>query len=246
MRSRLLISYDGTPFSGWQSQKNGVAIQPLIEKALSTVLREDISIVGAGRTDAGVHALGAVAHFDASSSFDAHRLRLSLNALLPPEIRILEIENVHDSFHARYDAKAKVYYYRLHLDRVPDPFKRLYSYHVMYRLSLDLMSQAAKLLLGTHDFKAFANEADEGSASKNSVRTLHRLDLIPEPGGVRLEFEGDGFLYKMVRNITGTLLEIARGKIPLSTLHHILSSKDRKSAGPSAPPHALCLVKVIY
>lgn len=170
----------------------------------------------------------------------------SLNALLPPEIRILRIDDVHDSFHARYDAKAKEYHYRLHLDRIPDPFKRLYSYHVLYRLDLDVMSEAAKLLLGEHDFKSFANEADEGSASKNSVRTLSRLDLIPEVGGVRLEFEGDGFLYKMVRNITGTLLEIARGKIPLSTLQHILNSKDRRTAGPSAPAHGLCLAKVIY
>jgi len=246
MRFRLLIAYDGTPFSGWQSQNNSVAIQPLIENALSIVLREKISIVGAGRTDAGVHALAQVAHFDTSTIFESQRLCLSLNALLPEQIRILDIERTHDQFHARYDANGKIYHYRLHLDQTPDPFKRLYSYHVLYRLDLSVLEDAARTMIGTHDFRAFANEADEGSASKNSIRTLKRLDLIPESGGTRLEFEGDGFLYKMVRNITGTLLEIARGKIPLDSLGQILASKDRRNAGPSAPPHGLCLTKVLY
>jgi tRNA pseudouridine38-40 synthase len=246
MRFRLIIAYDGTPFSGWQSQNNSIAIQPLIEKALSVVLREEISIVGAGRTDAGVHAFGQIAHFDTSNIFEDQRVRLSLNALLPPEIRILDIQRTDDKFHARYDAKGKIYHYRLHLDRTPDPFKRLYSHHVLYRLDLNALAEAAMTLVGKHDFRSFANEADEGSASKNSIRTLKRIDTIPEQGGIRLEFEGDGFLYKMVRNITGTLLDVARGKIPLSSLLAILESKDRRAAGPSAPAHGLSLVKVIY
>lgn len=246
MRYRLLVAYDGTPFSGWQSQNNATAVQPLIEQALSTVLREEIAIVGAGRTDAGVHASAQAAHFDAQTTFDPKRLSRSVNALLPQEIRILNVERVADDFHARYDAKAKIYHYRLHLEKTPDPFKRLYAYNVPYRLDLNLLKNGADLLIGTHDFRAFANEADEGSAAKNGVRTLLRLDLVPEEGGIRLEFEGNGFLYKMVRNLTGTLLEIARGKIPLDDLANILSSKDRRRAGPSAPAQGLCLVKVIY
>ncbi len=246
MRHQLIIAYDGTPFGGWQAQKNSVAIQSLIEKAISTVLREQVSLTGSGRTDAGVHAQGQSAHFETTMSFDIKRLLLSLNALLPEQIRLLSVQQVSDDFHARYHATGKIYHYRLHLDKTPDPFKRLYSWHIPYQLNLDLLHQSAALFLGTHDFKSFANEAHEGSAAKDAVRTLKRLDIVKEPGGMRLEFEGDGFLYKMVRNLTGTLIDIARGKRQIEEIPEMLMAKDRRRAGTTAPAHGLCLMQVFY
>jgi len=246
MRHQLIIAYDGTSFGGWQTQKNSVAIQALIEKALATVLREPVSLFGSGRTDAGVHALGQSAHFDTTASFELKRLLLSLNALLPPEIRLLDVQVVPEHFHARYDAIGKIYHYRIHLHDTPDPFKRLYSYKLPYPIDLNLLHQGTAFFLGTRDFTSFANEAHEGSASKNAVRTLKRLDLIEEQGGIRLEFEGDGFLYKMVRNITGTLLDIARGKYSIDSIPAMFAAKDRKQAGSTAPALGLCLMQVLY
>ena len=246
MKFKMLITYDGTPFGGWQTQKNTTAIQPLIEKALSTILREEIGIVGSGRTDAGVHAKGQVAHFETAVAFEFRRLLRSVNALLPPEIRILHIEEASDDFHARFSATGKIYHYRIHLDRTPDPFKRLFAYHVPFKLDLDLLQNATHGFLGTKDFRSFANEADEGSASIDASRTISRLEMKEEPGGFRLEFEGDGFLYKMVRNMTGTLLDIARGKISIDELPKIFEAKDRRRAGMTAPAHGLCLMQVFY
>lgn len=243
---KLTIAYDGTEYSGWQIQPNGLSIQTLIENALSTILRTPTKVVGSGRTDAGVHAWGQTAHFITSSPFDSQKLLLSLNGLLPLDIRILEIVEVPSTFHARYSATSKIYHYRLHLDPIPDPFKRRYAYHVPHPVSLFLLKSAASLFIGTHDFTSFANEARRGSAAKDPIRSLYRLDLIEEAGGVRLEFEGDGFLYKMVRNITGTLLDVCAGKISLEQIPAILAAKDRKKAGRAAPPHGLSLMEVHY
>jgi tRNA pseudouridine38-40 synthase len=243
---KLTIAYDGTQYGGWQNQPNAVSIQTLIEQSLSTILRLPTEIIGSGRTDAGVHALGQAAHFCHSEPIDLSRLRLSLNALLPQDIRIRSVEEVDEDFHARYSAIGKTYHYHLHLDPISDPFRRFYSTHVRHPIDLALLKEAAKQFIGTKDFTSFANEAHEGSASKNAVRTLHRLDVIEEAAGLRLEFEGNGFLYKMVRNIVGTLLDIARGQIPLSNLQSIFDAKDRRLAGRTAPPEGLFLVKVHY
>ena len=160
-------------------------------------------------------------------------LLLSLNALLPRTIRILDVASAPEDFHAIYSAKGKLYTYHLHLDKQENPFKRLYSYRPLYPVNLGLLKEAAAHFVGTHDFTSFANQSDEGSAAKNAVRTIHRLDVIDEEGGVRLEFEGTGFLYKMVRNIMGTLLEISTGKIPLETLP---GSLPLKTEGAQAKP----------
>jgi tRNA pseudouridine38-40 synthase len=245
-RYKLRITYDGTSYGGWQAQKNAPAIQTILEKALSTILRHPVAVVGSGRTDAGVHALGQVAHFDTPAPFEPKRWLLSMNALLPPEIRILDVESTPLEFHARYSAIGKIYHYRLHFGKTADPFKRLFSYHVPFTLDLDLLKKAAPFFIGTHDFSAFANEALKGSAAKNPIRNLRRLDVVEEAGGIRLEFEGEGFLYKMVRNITGTLIDIARGKIALDDLPKIFSAKNRQEAGTTAPPLGLCLVQVLY
>jgi tRNA pseudouridine38-40 synthase len=243
---KLILAYDGTEYGGWQIQKNAISIQALVQEALSTVLRTPIQVTAAGRTDAGVHARGQVAHFTSALPLNVARLQNSLNGLLPHDIRMLYTEKVPSTFHARYSVMTKEYHYHLHLDRVMDPFKRLYSTHILTPLNTTLMQEAAELFIGTHDFTTFANEAAEGSAAKNPIRTLKRLDLIQEKGGIRLEFEGDGFLYKMVRNLTGTLLDVGRSKITPEAIPLLLQAKDRRLASAAAPPHGLFLIKVVY
>jgi tRNA pseudouridine38-40 synthase len=243
---KLIITYDGTAYCGWQIQPNGISIQEIIQEKVSIICREKVSVIGSGRTDAGVHALGQTANFHAPQIKDLFRFQGSLNSLLPKDIRILSTEEVTKNFHAQYSPIGKIYHYHLHLNHAIDPFKRLYSLHVKEKINLDILKEAALLFLGTHDFTSFANQAHLGSASRDAVRTLKRLDVIEQPGGICLEFEGDGFLYKMVRNIVGTLLEIAAGKYPMEEVPLILVSRDRKKAGQTAPPHGLFLVKVQY
>jgi tRNA pseudouridine38-40 synthase len=245
-RYRLVVSYDGTNYAGWQVQKTGLSVQSLIQKFLHIVLRHPLDLTGSGRTDAGVHALGQTAHFDTPVFFKPTRLRTSLNALLPNDIRILEIQPVPDDFHARYSALSKIYHYHLQLDGVANPFARLYRYHVPAPCDLTLFKQAIPHFLGTHDFTSFANQADRGSASRDPIRTLMRLDLVSQPGGVRLEFEANGFLYKMVRNIVGTLLDVAASRIDPAAIPSILKAADRRRAGAAAPPHGLFLMHVNY
>lgn len=246
MRYKLTIAYGGTAYCGWQVQPNGISIQSLIQQALQTALRCPVDCTGSGRTDAGVHARGQTAHFDVSSPVDPARLRLSLNALLPLDIRILSIEPVASDFHARYSALSKIYHYHLHLDSVTDPFVRLYRHQVYNLCDLNRIREAIPQFLGTHDFFSFANDGSRGSASRDSVRTLTRIDIIEQKGGVRLEFEADGFLYKMVRNITGTLLDVASGKLQPGDIPSIFGAKDRRTACSAAPPQGLFLMEVRY
>lgn len=245
-RYRIDIAYDGTSFGGWQIQPNAVTIQELIQNALKVILRHDIAVVGSGRTDAGVHAFRQTAHFDTPSPVDPFRLCGSLNGVLPPEIRIMDLRPVPSEFHARYSAVGKVYHYELYTGLALPPFKRLYCWHVRRKIDLKLLKEAARLFVGTHDFTSFANEAYAGSAAKDPVRTLFRLDVVEEGDAITLQFEGDGFLYKMVRNITGALVECAAGKLPLSEIPKIFQGKDRKLAPAAAPPQGLFLMKVDY
>jgi len=243
---KMTIAYDGTSYGGWQIQPNSVSIQGLIQEALQTILRSPIAVIGAGRTDAGVHALGQVAHFVFDRPFSIAKTLASLNSLLPKEIQIFSLIEVPSEFHARYSARSKTYHYRLHLDPIPDPFKRFYAYHVPHPVDLSLLHKAARHLIGTHDFLSLANEPGRGPAAKDAVRTLFRLDVIEEKGGARLEFQGDGFLYKMVRNSVGTLLDVCAGKIAEEEIPLILAAKDRRRAGRSAPAHGLHLITVEY
>jgi tRNA pseudouridine38-40 synthase len=243
---KLTIAYDGTVYCGWQVQPNGIAIQEVLQKHISTILRAEVALIGSGRTDAGVHALGQVAHFHFPQPIDLYRFHGSLNGLLPADIRVKSIDAAAPDFHARYSAIGKTYHYHLHLDRVQNPFLRLYSLHVREKISLPLLKEAAKHFVGTHDFTSFANEAHTGCAAHDAVRTMRRLDIVDEEGGVRLEFEADGFLYKMVRTIVGTLLEIAAGKHSIEDILEIFASKDRRRAGKAVAPHGLFLVKVDY
>ncbi len=246
IKHKLILSYDGTAYSGWQVQKNATSIQTLVQEALSTILRSPLSLVGAGRTDSGVHALGQVAHFTTVSEIDRGKTLLSLNGLLPSAIRALSLESVSADFHARYSAKSKLYRYHLQLGPLRDPFKQRYSLFVPYPLDLELLRSATLEFIGKRDFTSFSNEAHRGSAAKNPVRTLESIELRQEGNSLYLEFKGEGFLYKMVRNIVGTLLDVARGKVPLSALPEIFAAKDRKCASPTAPAHGLFLVEVIY
>ncbi len=242
---KLTLAYDGTAYSGWQVQPNALTIQEVLHKVLRQILQEEVYLVGSGRTDAGVHALEQVAHMKVEKTFDQNKLFMSLNRLLPDDIRVLSLDEVADDFHARYSAVGKIYHFHLHTG-IRDPFQRHYSLQVKYPINLELLQAAAKKFVGKHDFTSFANEAHRGSASNGAVRTMKRLDVIIEGDDVRLEFEANGFLYKMVRNITGTLLDVARGKLPLESIEGILEAKDRRVAGKAAPPNGLFLVKVFY
>ncbi len=246
MRYKLTIAYDGTNYCGWQVQANGLSIQSLVQQALQTILRHPLSLTGSGRTDAGVHAQGQTAHFDTETPVSLSKLRISLNALLPPDIRILDIEPTAPDFHARYSACAKEYHYHLHLDPISDPFSRLYRCHVLAPCDLARIKEAATYFLGTHDFFSFANQAHRTSAAHDSMRTLFRIDVHEQEGGARLEFEGDGFLYKMVRNLTGFLLDIGAGKRNISEITPLLASRDRRQASMASPAQGLFLMRVFY
>lgn len=246
LKYKLSISYDGTRYGGWQVQPNATSIQTLIENALETALRKSIKLIGSGRTDSGVHALNQVAHFSFDGTVDQEKLHHSLNGLLPDDIRIQNITQVAEDFHARFSAKGKIYHYRIDCGSIQNPFTRLYAYHLPYPIDLELLKEAAKIFVGKHDFTSFSNEAHRGSAARDPVRTLSRLDVLERGDEIVLEFEGNGFLYKMVRNITGTLLDIARGKIPITDIESIFEAKDRSKAGTTAPAHGLFLVDVKY
>jgi tRNA pseudouridine38-40 synthase len=243
---KLILSYDGTRYGGWQIQPNSVTIQQLLQEKIAIILRKEVCIIGSGRTDAGVHALGQVAHFHFDSEINLFRLHGSLNGLLPPDIRVNSIETVPLKFHSQHSAIGKSYHYHLHLDKVQNPFQRLYRLHVREKISVEQLRKAAQYFLGTHDFTSFANESHKGTASYDSIRTVQRLDIIDQEGGVRLEIEADGFLYKMVRNIVGTLLEISSGLRSIDEIPTIFEAKDRQKAGKAAPPHGLFLYKVDY
>ncbi|MBP9841360.1 MAG: tRNA pseudouridine(38-40) synthase TruA [Simkaniaceae bacterium] len=238
-RYKALIAYDGTQYGGWQVQPNAVTIQAVIQEVLSTILQTPTHLTASGRTDAGVHALGQVAHFLSHKEVTAH----ALNSLLPPDIRILSLEEVDPSFHARFSARNKEYHYHLHTDSLISPFIRPYRTYHPYSLDLNLIEEAIPLFHGTHNFTSFANC---GGSKASPIKTIYRLDMIRQEGGVRFEFEGSGFLYKMVRNIVGTLLEVGAKKRLLSSIPPLFSLQDRREGGKAAPPTGLFLIKVNY
>lgn len=243
---RLLLAYDGTSYAGWQVQPTGVSIQAILEAAASTLLKIHTPVTGSGRTDAGVHALGQVAHFTADESLDLPRFLRSMNGMLPKEIRLLAVDQVAETFHARFSATGKIYRYHLCLEPVYNPFRRLYSWHYRGSVDRDLLRAAADRFIGTHDFTSFANSASEGSAAKNPVRTIERIEIFERDGEVQIEFEGNGFLYRMVRNLVGMMMAVATGKSSLEEIDHLLAIQDRRAAPMGAPAHGLFLVKVKY
>lgn len=246
-RYKITIAYEGTAYCGWQRQLNGISIQEKIETALATLLRAPTSLQGSGRTDAGVHALGQVAHFDTLKPLNPPSFLFSLNALLPKDIRICALEPISSAFHARYSVRSKIYHYYFLIDPIGTPFFSHFQYHVPHRVNRDLLQTAIPLFVGTHDFTSFSHEAHAGSAARDPIRTIYQITLTESPwGGLCLAFEGEGFLYKMVRNIVGTLLDISRKKIALEEIPLIFAAKDRRRAGRTAPPHGLFLIHVNY
>lgn len=242
---KLVIEYDGTDFNGWQVQKSGRTIQGEIERVLSVMTRQRIRVTGSGRTDAGVHALGQVAHFRCETRLCAQDFRSGLNSLLPADIVIHDCEPAPAAFHARYDAKHKTYQYRILNRPLPAAVGRQYAWHVRDPLDTHAMERAAGFLLGTHDFKAFENT---GSPRSDSVRTVYSARFTASPDRQHLCFEitADGFLRCMVRNIVGTLVLAGRSKITPEDFAAVQAGRDRGRAGATAPPHGLFLISVKY
>jgi len=243
---KMILAYDGLNYCGWQIQPNGNSIQAELEKALTTLCKTPVKVIGSGRTDAGVHALGQVAHFSLPAPEDLRKLLYGLNGLLPHDIRVKTLTVAPADFHARFQVKKKIYHYHLHCEPFHEPSKRLYSYHIKYTLDLQKLKEAIPYFVGTHNFKAFANENEKGSAKHAPTKTLYALRLQEEPGGYRLEFEGNGFLYKMVRNIVGALLACATHEMTPESIPELFRSKIRPQTLRSAPPHGLFLVQVEY
>ena len=243
---RLLIAYDGTDFAGWQIQHGFVTIQGTIEQALLRITQEDARVIGAGRTDAGVHAKGQVAHFHLAPFWEPSTLLRALNGVLPHTIRILSVEIAPTGFHAQRSATKKEYHYHAILDPIMMPFDRLYAWHYRRKVDRDLLSEATKKFIGTHDFKAFSNSPGVGNGPKTSVRTIYRLDVKDREGGIRFEFEGNGFLYKMVRNIVGMIMAVASGRRSIEDIETVMASRDRSLAEQGAPPQGLFLIHVQY
>ena len=241
---KLTLEYDGTDWHGWQVQNNAATIQGALETALAKITQEPIRVTGASRTDAGVHAKGQACNFYTASRIPLERIPYALNANLPDSIVVLTAGEVPLEFHARYQAIGKRYAYEIANRSMPCALRRHFSYHVPQALDLGAMRQAALLLQGQHDFKAFQAV---GSSVKSTVRHLHRLAVEEqEAGRVLILAEGDGFLYNMVRILVGTLLEVGLGKRSAVEMEAILASRDRSQAGPTVPPYGLCLEKVFY
>lgn len=239
-RIRLVVAYDGTNYHGWQIQNNGVTIESELNRCLSDLLKEPIEVIGASRTDAGVHALGNIAVFDTNARMPAAKMAYALNQRLPEDIRIQKSEEVAADWHPRCCDSRKTYEYRIYRGQFPMPVKRLYSLFVYLPLNVGWMQEAAAYLAGEHDFKSFCQT---GAQVESTVRTLYSVEVEEQGEDVVIRVCGNGFLYNMVRIIAGTLLEIGRGKQQPQEIPDILEAKDRTAAGPTAPPHGLTLIK---
>ncbi len=240
---KLIISYDGTGYHGFQYQENAYTVQEALEKALKKLYGEAIRVGAAGRTDAGVHARGQVVSFRASSQVPGTRLKQALNGILPKDIVVVEAGEVAGTFLSRRDARGKVYTYTIDNGPYPDVFRRNYAWYLPYRLDLEKMQKAAVYFQGEHDFKAFQAA---GSPVKTTVRTISSLTVNRANNIIVLCFEGNGFLYKMVRRITGTLVKVGQGKRTIEDIQEALICAKRRNAGPTAPARGLCLEKVFY
>jgi tRNA pseudouridine38-40 synthase len=241
---RITVAYDGGPFVGWQRQAEGTSIQGLIEEALGELDGREVSVAGAGRTDAGVHAFAQVASFTLVRDITPDVVVRSLNGKLPPEIRVRAAEEVPASFHARFDATSKRYRYRLWNADVLNPFERAYVWHVPGELDVAAMSQAARFVEGRHDFAAFQTV---GGAGGPTVRVVTLSTITSgDDGLVTYEVEGDGFLRHMVRAIVGTLVDVGRGRRGPEWMRDLIASRDRSQAGRTAPANGLFLVCVGY
>lgn len=240
---KITIQYDGTNYHGWQIQPNGRTVQGELTRALSILDQRPVTVYGAGRTDAGVHAEGQIANFFLERDFDSRLLRDAINGNLDRDIRVLEAASVSDAFNARYSATQKIYRYRIWTGDVVSPFVYRYVHHYRSGLDLDEMRRAAASLIGAHDFTAFTVASSD---AEDHVRTLACVEIAQQANEISIVVSGEGFLRYMVRTIAGTLIEVGRGKRTAASVATTLESLDRTNAGPSAPANGLTLVRVDY
>jgi len=243
-RLKLIVAYDGRPFAGWQSQSHRNTVQDHLERALERVTGEGVRVHGAGRTDAGVHALAQCAHVDVLKFLAADRWIKALNASLPPAIRVLSCRYVSKDFHARLSAKGKIYRYRIWTSPILPPFEYRRVWHVRQPLDLKILKSAARHFVGTHDFASFA--ANRGKSERSTIRTINSVHIRQKGPCLTIEFDGDGFLYKMVRLIVGALVKCAFGKMRIEEIVSRLDSGKLGSARFAAPAEGLYLVRVRY
>ena len=242
-RVRLTVAYDGTNYHGWQIQNNGITIESELNRCLTDLLREPVEVIGASRTDSGVHALGNIAVFDTTSRMPAEKISYALNQRLPEDIRIQLSEEVEPDFHPRYCDSEKTYEYRILNRKFPVPTERLYSYFYHYKLDVDKMKEATSYLIGRHDFASFCGS---GAQVKTTIRTVTSMDVWRDGDMVTIRISGTGFLYNMVRIISGTLIEIGNGQYPPERMDKILKACDRAAAGPTAPAQGLTLMGIEF
>lgn len=239
-RIRLTVAYDGTNYCGWQIQNNGITIESELNRCLTELLGEDIKVIGASRTDSGVHALGNIAIFDTHARMPAEKVSYALNQRLPEDIRIQKSEEVAPDWHPRHCDSRKTYEYRIYRGQFPMPVKRLYSYFTYHKLDVEQMREAARYLVGEHDFKSFCQT---GAQVETTVRTIYSLELEEQDSDVVIRVCGNGFLYNMVRIIAGTLMDVGQGRRSPESMKEVLEACDRQKAGPTAPAHGLMLMK---
>ncbi len=243
IRVKLIVAYDGTNYCGWQIQDNGITIEEVLNRELSRLLNEDIKIIGASRTDSGVHALGNVAVFDTETRIPAEKISFALNQRLPDDIRITNSCQVPDDFHPRFCDTIKTYEYKIWNNRFPNPLVRLYSKFVYFNIDIERMEQAAAYLVGEHDFKSFCSPRTQ---VENTVRTVTEISFFKEGNMITMRIRGTGFLYNMVRIIMGTLLKCGMGMYEPEHVKEILEARDRAKAGPKAEACGLTLVGIEY
>ncbi|OGL64526.1 MAG: tRNA pseudouridine(38-40) synthase TruA [Candidatus Tectomicrobia bacterium RIFCSPLOWO2_12_FULL_69_37] len=237
------VEYDGTDFRGWQVQPGARTVQGELEQALSTLCGGAVRVVGSGRTDTGVHALGQAAHFDTRSGLSLLKVRLGVNGLTGPDLAVVDCREASPGFHAQHDALGKTYRYRILNRRSPSPLRRSRAWHLRAPLDVERMARAASFLVGEHDFAAFCREQGRPAST---VRCLERLEVGREGDEIVIEAAGNGFLRHMVRTVAGTLAQVGRGERAPGSLKEVLASRDRTQAGPTAPPQGLFLVRVDY
>ncbi|MGN0383382.1 MAG: tRNA pseudouridine(38-40) synthase TruA [Eubacterium sp.] len=242
-RVMMIVAYDGTNYCGWQMQINGITVEEVINKKLSELLEEDITIIGASRTDSGVHALGNVAVFDTNTKIPAEKISFALNQRLPNDIRIRGSKEVSMDFHPRYCDSIKTYEYKILNTRFPIPTKRLYTHFVYMPLDVEKMKAAAQYLVGEHDFASFCSS---GSQVESTIRTIYSLEVDRVEDIISIKISGNGFLYNMVRIIVGTLMKIGLGVYQPEHMKEILEARDRYAAGPKAAACGLTLINIEY
>lgn len=240
---KLIIEYDGKGFGGWQKQPNKLNIQGEIELAIEQITGEKVNLIASGRTDAGVHSLGQTANFKTNSNISIDKIPNAINSKLKKSIRIKSAEEVDERFHSRYNCKAKKYRYIINNSKTGSAIYRALEYNITNEINIEKMKLASKYLEGEHDFSSFKAS---GTSNKNSIRIIYKIDIIKKDERIIMEYVGNGFLYNMVRILSGTLIDVGIGKIEPEEVKKILKSKDRKMAGRTLPPQGLYLVAVYY